>query len=47
MTWEFLELSCLASLMITCFVIALPILFFQAGGFDGMSASFTNVNRER
>ena len=28
-------------LMITCFVIALPILFFQAGGFDGMSASFT------
>lgn len=29
-------------LMITCFVIALPILFFQAGGFDGMSTSFEN-----
>ena len=29
-------------LMITCFIIALPILFFQAGGFDGMSASFEN-----
>tara|TARA_B100000949_G_scaffold207199_1_gene198287 strand:+ start:1 stop:843 length:843 start_codon:yes stop_codon:yes gene_type:complete len=28
--------------MITCFVIALPILFFQAGGFDGMSTSFEN-----
>ena len=27
-------------LMITCFIIALPILFFQAGGFDGMTASF-------
>ena len=29
-------------LMITCFIIALPILFFQAGGFDGMSTSFEN-----
>jgi len=29
-------------LMITCFAIALPILFFQAGGFDGMSTSFEN-----
>ena len=27
-------------LMITCFIIALPILFFQAGGFEGMSANF-------
>ncbi|HIC83545.1 MAG TPA: hypothetical protein EYO99_04190, partial [Candidatus Marinimicrobia bacterium] len=26
-------------LMITCFIIALPILFFQAGGFEGMSTS--------
>ena len=29
-------------LMITCFIIALPILFFQAGGFEGMSTSFEN-----
>ena len=29
-------------LMVTCFIIALPILFFQAGGFDGMSTSFEN-----
>ena len=29
-------------LMITCFIIALPILFFQAGGFEGMSMSFEN-----
>ena len=27
-------------LMITCFIIALPILFFQAGGFEGMAMSF-------
>lgn len=29
-------------LMVTCFIIALPILFFQAGGFEGMSTSFEN-----
>ena len=29
-------------LMITCFIIALPILFFQAGGFDGMYINFQN-----
>ena len=29
-------------LMITCFIIALPILFFQAGGFEGMAMSFEN-----
>ena len=29
-------------LMITCFIIALPILFFQAGGFEGMSSNFQN-----
>ena len=29
-------------LMVICFIIALPILFFQAGGFDGMSAGFEN-----
>ena len=29
-------------LMITCFLIALPILFFQAGGFDGMYINFQN-----
>jgi len=27
-------------LMITCFVIAFPILLFQAGGFEGMNESF-------
>ena len=32
-------------LMITCFIIALPILFFQAGGFDGMSASFQEMEK--
>jgi len=29
-------------LMIICFIIALPILFFQAGGFEGMTMSFEN-----
>ena len=29
-------------LMITCFIIALPILFFQAGGIEGMTNSFEN-----
>ena len=29
-------------LMIICFIIALPILFFQAGGFEGMAMSFEN-----
>ena len=29
-------------LMITCFIIALPILFVQAGGFEGMAMSFEN-----
>ena len=29
-------------LMITCFIIALPILFFQAGGFEGMATNFEN-----
>src|SRR5210317_221344 len=29
-------------LMITCFIVALPILFFQAGGLEGMATNFEN-----
>ena len=32
-------------LMIVCFIIALPILFFEAGGFDGMSIKFEKMDK--
>ena len=32
-------------LMIVCFIIALPILFVEAGGFDGMSIKFEKMDK--